>query len=161
MEKFIRVTHLWYTYHIYIFNMNDIIRSESSAEYHLLDYTHISRFSYSLPICFKAELINKDIFAENHLLDYICINGPNHISVNRVINLDINIKAERFIRTICPSHISLFINGHWVETCSSHPNDDISHIGYEFTYISIAVLEKEEVHPCHLRALHQLVLQQP
>ena len=27
--------------------MNDIIRSESSAEYHLLDYTHISRFSYS------------------------------------------------------------------------------------------------------------------
>ena len=127
--------------------MNDIIRPESSAEYHLLDYTSISRFNYPAPICIKAELINKDIFAEYHLLDYICINGPNHISVNRVINLDINIKAERFIRTICPSHINLFINNYKVETCSSHPNDDISHIDYDFniSYISIhAVFEKKK-----------------
>ena len=76
-------------------------------------------FDHPASICIKAELINEDIFAEYHLLDYICIIGPNHISVNRVINLDINIKAERFIRTICPSHISLFINDHRVETCSS------------------------------------------
>ena len=132
MEKLIGVTHPWYTYHTYIFDMNDIIRSESSAEYHLLDYTSISRFNYSAPICVKAELINKDIFAEYHLLDYICINGPNHISVNRVINLDINIKAERFIRTICPSHINLLINIYKVEPCLSHHNGDISHIGYDF-----------------------------
>ena len=38
MEKLIGVTHLWYTYHIYIFDMNDIIMLEPSAEYHLLDY---------------------------------------------------------------------------------------------------------------------------
>ena len=147
MEKLIEVIHLWYTHHTNIFDMNDIIRPESSAEYHLLDYTSISRFNYPAPICIKAELINKDIFAEYHLLDYICINGPNHISVNRVINLDINIKAERFIRTICPSHINLFINNYKVETCSSHPNDDISHIDYDFniSYISIhAVFEKKK-----------------
>ena len=147
MEKLIEVMHLWYTYHIYIFDMNDISKSESSAEYHLLDYTSISRLNYSAPICVKAELINKDIFAEYHLLDYICINGPNHISVNRVINLDINIKAERFIRTICPSHISLFINSYRVETCSPHPNGDISHIDYDFniSYISIhSVFEKKK-----------------
>ena len=145
MEKFIRVTHLWCTYHNIILDMNDIIRPEPSAEYHLLDYTSIGRLDHPAFICIKAELINEDIFAEYHLLDYICIIGPNHISVNRVINLDINIKAERFIRTICPLHISLFINDHRVETCSSHPNDDISHIGYEFRYISIAVLEKKKL----------------
>ena len=116
VEKFIRVTHLWCTYHINTFDMNDIIRPEPSAEYHLLDYISISMPDYSAPICFKAELINRDILAEYHLLDYICINGPNHISVNRVINLDINIKAERFIRTICPSHINLLINIYKVET---------------------------------------------
>ena len=146
MEELIEVMHLWYTYHIYIFDMNDISKSESSAEYHLLDYTSISRLNYSAPICVKAELINKDIFAEYHLLDYICINGPNHISVNRVINLDINIKAERFIRTICPSHINLFINNYKVETCSSHPNGDISHIDYDFniSYISIHIVFKKK-----------------
>ena len=147
MEKLIEVIHLWYTYHTTILDMNDIIRPEPSAEYHLLDYTSISRFDHPAPICIKAELINKDTLAEYHLLDYICINGPNHISVNRVINLDINIKAERFIRTICPSHINLFINNYKVETCSSHPNDDISHIGYDFntSYISShAVFEKKK-----------------
>ena len=146
MEKLIEVMHLWYTYHIYIFDMNDIIRSESSAEYHLLDYTSISRLNYSAPICVKAELINKDIFAEYHLLDYICINGPNHISVNRVINLDINIKAERFIRTICPSHINLLINTYKVETCLSHPNGDISHIDYDFniSYINFHIVIKKK-----------------
>ena len=146
-EKLIEVIHLWHTHHTNIFDMNDITRPESSAEYHLLDYTSISRFNYPAPICIKAELINKDIFAEYHLLDYICINGPNHISVNRVINIDINIKAERFIRTFCPSHINLFINNYKVETCSSHPNDDISHIDYDFniSYISIhAILEKKK-----------------
>ena len=78
VEKFIRITLLWYIHHINILNMNDIIRSEPSAEY--------------------------------HLLDYICINGLNHISVIRVSNLDINTKADRFIRTIRPSRINLFIN---------------------------------------------------
>ena len=146
MEKLIEVTHLWYTYHIYIFDMNNIIRSESSAEYHLLDYTSISRFNFSAPTCVKAELINKDIFAEYHLLDYICINGSNHISVNRVINLDINIKAERFIRTICPSHINLLINTYKAETCSSHPNGNISHIDYDFniSYISFHIVIKKK-----------------
>ena len=147
MEKLIEVMHLWYTYHIYIFDMNDISKSESSAEYHLMDYTSISRLNHSAPICGKAELINKDIFAEYHLLDYICINGPNHISVNRVINLDTNIKAERFIRTICPSHINLFINNYKIETCSPHSNGDISHIDYDLniSYISIhAVFENKK-----------------
>ena len=146
-EKFIRVTRQWCTHHSVILNMNDIIRSESLAEHHLLDYTSISRLDHPASICIKAELINKDIFAEYHLLDYICINGPNHISVNRVINLDINIKAERFIRTICPSYISLFINSYRVETCSPHPNGDISHIDYDFniSYISIhAVFKKKK-----------------
>ena len=146
MEKFIRVTHLWCTYHNVILDMNDIIRPEPSAEYHLLDYTSISRFDHPASICIKAELINEDIFAEYHLLDYICIIGPNHISVNRVINFDININAERFIRTICPSDIRLFINDHRVETRPSHPNDDISHIDYDFniSYISIAIFEKKK-----------------
>ena len=146
VEKIIRVTHLWCTHHINIFDMNDIIRPEPSAEYHLLDYISISMPDYSAPICVKAELINKDIFAEYHLLDYICINGPNHISVNRVINLDITIKAERFIRTICPSHINLLINIYKVETCSSHPNGDISHIDYDFniSYISIHIVIKKK-----------------
>ena len=145
MEKFIRVTHLWCIYHNVILDMNDIIRSEPSAEYHLLGYTSISRLDHPASICIKAELINKDILAEYHLLDYICIIGLNHISVTRVINLDINIKAERFIRTICPSHINLFINDHRVETCLSHPNDDISHTDYDFniSYISIAIFEKK------------------
>ena len=156
MEKLIGVTHLWYTYHTYIFDMNDIIRSESSAEYHLLDYTSISRFNYSAPICVKAELINKDIFAEYHLLDYICINGPNHISVNRVINLDINIKAERFIRTIRPSPINLLINIYKVETCLSHLNGDISHIDYDFniSYISIHFVTKKKKLICVIIILY-------
>ena len=140
----------------------------SSGQSHQLNIicwttSSISRFNYSAPICFKAELINKDIFAEYHLLDYICINGPNHISVNRVINLDINIKAERFIRTICPSHINLLINIYKVETCSSHHNGDISHIDYDFniSYISIHMSLRRRSSSVSSSCLHQLVLQQP
>ena len=150
VEKF-RITHLWYTHHINILNMNDIIRSEPSAEYHLLDYLSISMPNYPSPICIKAELINKDIFAEYHLLEYICINWPNHISVIRVINLDINTKAERFIRTIRPSRINLFINQdmvimtevfidtHKVELCLPHHHGNISHISYDFVISSYSI----------------------
>ena len=158
VEKFIRVTHLWYTHHINILNMNDIIRSEPSAEYHLLDYISISMPNYPSPICIKAELINRDIFAEYHLLEYICINGPNHISVNRVINLDINTKAERFIRTIRPSRINLFINQdmvimtevfidtYKVELYLPHHHGNISHISYDFIISSynIDILVKKK-----------------
>ena len=151
VEKFIRITHLWYTHHINILNMNDIIRSEPSAEYHLLDYISISMSSYPSPTCIKAELINRDIFAEYHLLDYICINGPNYISVIRVINLDFNTKADRFIRTICPSHINLFItqdmvimtevfiDTYKVELCLPHHHGNVSHISYDFVISSCSI----------------------
>ena len=151
VEKFIRITHLWYTPHINILNMNDIIRSEPSAEYHLLDYISISMSSYPSPTCIKAELINKDIFAEYHLLDYICINGPNYISIIRVINLDIDAKADRFIRTICPSHnnlfinqdmvimIEVFINTYKVEPCLPHHHGNTSHISYDFIISSYSI----------------------
>ena len=110
----------------------------------MLDYISISMSSYPSTTCIKAELINIDIFAEYHLLDYICINGPNHISVIRVINLDIVIQAERFIRTICPSHIHLYINQdmvikteavintYKVEFCLPHHHGSISYISYDF-----------------------------
>ena len=138
--------------------MNDIIRSEPSAEYHLLDYISISVPNYPSTICIKAELINRDIFAEYHLLEYICINGPNHISVIRVINLDINTKADRFIRTIRPSRINLFINQdmvimtevfidtYRVELCLPHHHGNISHISYDFVIssYSIDILVKEK-----------------
>ena len=95
-ERFIRVIHLWYIYHIDIVNTSVI--------------TSISRFNHTSAIDIKAEQIISDIFAEYHLLDYICINGPNYISVIGAINLDIMVKTDRFIRTICPSHINLLIN---------------------------------------------------
>ena len=151
VEKFIRITHLWYTHYINILNMNDIIRSEPSAEYHLLDYISISIFSYPSPTCINAELINRDIFAEYHLLDYICINGPNHISVIRVINLDINTKADRFIRTIRPSNLNLFINQdmvimtevfihtYKVELCLPHHHGNISHISCDLVISSYSI----------------------
>ena len=127
--------------------MNDIIKSESSAEYHLLDYISIIIFSYPSSTCIKAELINRDIFAEYHLLDYICINGPNHISVIRVINLDINTKADRFIRTIRPSLINqdmvimteVFIIDYQVELCLPHHHDNISHINCDFVISSYSI----------------------
>ena len=75
-----------------------------------MDYISISRSNYTSASDIKAEQIISDIFAEYHLLDYIFINGPNYISVTRAINLNIIVKADRFIRTICPSHINLFIN---------------------------------------------------
>ena len=158
VEKIVRVLHLWYIHHINILDMNDIIRSEPLPEYHLLDFSNISMPNYPSSICIKADLISRDIFAEYHLLDYICINGPKYISVIRVINLDINIKAERFIRTICPLHISLFINQdmviktgvfiniYKVEPCSPYHNDDISHIGCDFniSYFSIYIVTKKK-----------------
>ena len=145
MEKFIRVIHLWYTYHINILNMNDIIKPEQPAEYHMLDYTSISRSNYPSATGIKAEHINSDIFAEYHLLDYICINGPNYISVIGVINLDIVIKTDRFIRNICPSHINLFIKREGfiktvkVEPCLHHHYGNSSHISYDFNSSSSSI----------------------
>ena len=110
MERFIRVIHLWYIYHLNILNMYVIIKAEQQAEYHLLDYTSISKSNYTSAIGIKAEQIISDIFAEYHLLDYISIKGPNYISVIRAIKRDIVVKTDRFIRTICPSHINLLIN---------------------------------------------------
>ena len=110
MERFIRVIHLWYLYHLNIFNMTVILKAEQQAEYHLLDYTSISRSNYTSAIDIKAEQIISDIFAEYHLLDYICINRPDYISVIGAINLDIAVKTDRFVRTICSSHINLLIN---------------------------------------------------
>ena len=110
MERFIRVIHLWYIYHLNIINMSVIIKAEQQAEYHLLDYTSISSSDYTSAIDIKSKQIISDIFAEYHLLDYICIKGPNYISVIGAINLDIVVKTDRFIRTICSSHINLLIN---------------------------------------------------
>ena len=108
--SFIKVFHLWYIYYLNILNMSVIIKAEQQAEYHLLDYTSISKSNYTSAINIKAEQIISDVFAEYHLLDYICIKGPNYISVIGAINLDIVVKTDRFIRTICPSHINLLIN---------------------------------------------------
>ena len=145
MEKFIRIAHLWYTYHINALNMNDIIKPEQPAEYLMLDYISISKFSYPSATGIKAEHINSNIFAEYHLLDYICINGPNYIPVIGVINLDIVIKADRFIRIICPSHINLFIKTKGlikivkVKPCLPHHYGNISHISYDFNSSSSSI----------------------
>ena len=106
-ERFIRVIHLFY---IYQFNIFDIIEAEQFAEHHLLDHISISKPNYTSVIDIKTEQNISDIFAEYHLLDYICISGPNYISVTSAINLNIMAKADRFIRTICPSSIKLYIN---------------------------------------------------
>ena len=73
-----------------------------------MDYTSISKSNYTSAPDIKAEQIISDIVAEYHLLDYICINGPNYISVIGALNLNILVRTDRFIRTICPSGIILF-----------------------------------------------------
>ena len=154
VERFIRVIHLFYIYHL---NMPDIIRAEQHAEHHLLDYISISESNYTSATNIKAEQIISDIFAEYHLLDYICINGPNYISATRAINLNIMVKADRFIRTISPSHINLLINQdivikiEWfiktikVEPCLPH-HGNIIYISYAFmtSGFSIDIIVKKE-----------------
>ena len=63
-----------------------------------------------LDINIKAEQPIIVINTEYHLLDYSSISGPSYISATGAINLDIMVKADRFIRTICPSHIILLNN---------------------------------------------------
>ena len=58
----------------------------------------------------KAEQLISVINTEYHLLEYSSINGPSYISVTGAINLDITVKADRFIRIIQPSHIILLNN---------------------------------------------------
>ena len=154
VERFIRVIHLFYICHL---NMPDIIRAEQHAEHHLLDYISISESNYTSATNIKAEQIISDIFAEYHLLDYICINGPNYISATRFINLNIMVKTDRFIRTICPLHINLLINQdivikiEWfiktitVEPCLPH-HGNIIYISYAFmtSGFSIDIIVKKE-----------------
>ena len=120
-------------------------------------YTSISRFNYTSAIDIKAEQIISDILAEHHLFDYICINGPNYISVIRAINLDIVVKTDRFIKTICSPHIKLLINQNiiikmeWfiktikVESCLPHPGNIIC-ISYAFmnSGFSIDIIVKKK-----------------
>ena len=47
---------------------------------------------------------------EYHQLDFSSISGPAHTSVTLAINLDITVKADRFIGTIHPSSINLLNN---------------------------------------------------
>ena len=106
-ERFIKVIYLSY---IHQFNIFDIIEAEQFGEHHLLDHISISKPHHTSVIDIKTEQNISDIFAEHHLLDYICISGPNYISVTRAINLNIMTKADRLIRTICPSFIYLYLN---------------------------------------------------
>ena len=147
VEKFIRFINPFYIYHL---NMPDIIRAEQQDEHHLLDYISISKSNYTSATDIKAEQIISDIFAEHHLLDYICINGPNYIYATRAINLNIMVKADRFIRTICPLHINLliyqdivikiewFIKTIKVELCLPH-HGNIIYINYVFMTSSFGI----------------------
>ena len=63
-----------------------------------------------IDINIKAEQLINVIDTEYHLLEYSSINGPSYISVTGAINLDIVVKAYRFIRILQPSHIILLNN---------------------------------------------------
>ena len=111
-----------------------------NIEYHLLDFSSISGPNYifttaasHLDIMIKVDrlrvihlscicqinMLDIDIRAkqptsviniEYHLLEYSSVNGPNYIFVTEAINLDIMVKADRFIRIVQPSHINLLNN---------------------------------------------------
>ena len=158
-----------------------VIKLNITVEYHVIDFSSISGPNYlsitsviNLDIIVKVErfirviylpyvhqfnifdIIEAEQFAE-HLLDYICINGPNYISVTRAININIMVKADRFIRTICPSFIYLhfnqnidikteeFITTIRVEPCLPH-HGNINCINYVFmaSGFSIDIIVKEE-----------------
>ena len=154
-ERFITFIHLSYINHL---NMSDIIKSEQFVEHHLLDHISISRFSHISVIDIKTELSINDIFAEYHLLDYTSISGPNYISVPSAINIGIYIKADRFIRAICPSSINLlvskdidiktkmFIKNINVEPCLPHQGilNAINHFFVTSSFNMSIIVEKEE-----------------
>ena len=111
-----------------------------NIEYHLLDFSSISRPNYlsitsviNLDIIIKADgfrvirlsyihqfnmldiIVRTEqtinvINIDYHMLEYSSISGPNYITVTEVINLDIMVKVDRFIRTVCPSSINLLNN---------------------------------------------------
>ena len=91
----------------------------------------------------RPEQFASVINIEHNLLEYSSINGPSYIPATGAINLDITVKADRFIRIIQPSHIILlnnqdiviktegFIKASIVESCLSHLGS-ISWISYIF-----------------------------
>ena len=85
---------------------------------HLMDhFPNISKYARTScclqgpPSSLINELISSEGFAEYHLLDYSSISGPNHLNIHSAIqllgNIEIQGKAERFIRTFHPGYISL------------------------------------------------------
>ena len=85
---------------------------------HLMDhFPNISKYARTScclqgpPSSLINEVISSEGFAEYHLLDYTSISGPNHLNIHSAIqllqNIEIQGKAERFIRTFHPGYISL------------------------------------------------------
>ena len=85
---------------------------------HLMDhFPNISKYARTScclqgpPSASINEVISQEGFAEYHLLDYSSISGPNHLNIHSAIqllqNVEIQGKAERFIRTFHPGYISL------------------------------------------------------
>ena len=85
---------------------------------HLMDhFPNISKYARTScclqgpPSSVINEVISSEGFAEYHLLDYSSISGPNHLNIHSAIqllqNIEIQGKAERFIRTFHPGYISL------------------------------------------------------
>ena len=103
-----------------------------NIEYHLLDFSSISgpyylsiasainldivikadrfiRVNHLSYIClFKADQFVNVINFEHHQVNLNSISGPSYIFVTLAINLDILIKADRFISAVHPSYINLF-----------------------------------------------------
>ena len=85
---------------------------------HLMDhFPNISKYART-SCCLQGppsssinEVISSEGFAEYHLLDYTSISGPNFLAIHSAIqllgNIEIQGKAERFIRTFHPNYISL------------------------------------------------------
>ena len=83
-----------------------MIRADEFRAIHLSYICQLNMFDIDI----KAEQFINVINTEYHLLEYSSINGPSYISVTGAINLDIMVKADRFIRILQPSHIILLNN---------------------------------------------------
>ena len=67
---------------------------------------HFAQRGHQSPTVIRLDILDCEwhlaINIEYHMLDFSSISGPNYLSITSAINLDIIVKAERFIRVIHP-----------------------------------------------------------
>ena len=128
---------------------------------HLMDhFPNISKYARTScclqgpPSSVINEVISSEGFAEYHLLDYTSISGPNHLNIHSAIQLlqDIEMqgKAERFIRTFHPGYISL-IKGAKESASLRRRRSAVEAPSVSFIYGDIRGSEWKHHHQCEVR----------